>query len=527
MGMKRQHDSAMQDAGLSMAASVLCCSCGVPIVPNQAMRCAQCLKSEVSIVEGIPRQVVLQQCRSCNRYLKPPWTACEPESRELLGICLKRIKGLGKEVRLIDASFIWTEEHSKRVKVKLTVQKEVENSSVLQQTMVVEFQIVNQQCDDCKKSFTPHTFNAIAQVRQKVTHRRTFLYLEQLIMKHNAHNKVVSLKESREGLDFHFAQRSHAQHFVDFISSWVPTRTRNSKHLLTHDANSNVYQYKYTMACDICPICADDLVFVPRGHSALLSGADPLMLCQRVTNSIRLISPLTLRVHNIPTPEYWKRPLDPVCTRAHLTEFIVLNVELLKQETPAETSQPSQRGGRSRFALADVEIARAADLGVNDDSLVVRTHLGNMLKPGQRAYGYDLRSVNISGLDTAGVEEQMQRTDVILVRKLYKRRKGRAWDVQRLDKDRDEGEKPLNDEADMEAMKQDLEEDPEMRRHVNMFKKEANNKNKPSSTAAEAADEDDGEEEDDEDGPEVPLAELLEGMVLVDETPTVPAGPSE
>jgi len=29
------------------------------------------------------------------------------------------------QVRLIDASFIWTEPHSKRIKVKLVVQKEV------------------------------------------------------------------------------------------------------------------------------------------------------------------------------------------------------------------------------------------------------------------------------------------------------------------------------------------------------------------------------------------------------------------
>lgn len=29
------------------------------------------------------------------------------------------------QVRLVDASFVWTEPHSKRIKVKLTIQKEV------------------------------------------------------------------------------------------------------------------------------------------------------------------------------------------------------------------------------------------------------------------------------------------------------------------------------------------------------------------------------------------------------------------
>lgn len=59
---------------------------------------------------------------------------CELESRELLSLCLKRLKGLNKvdtcrrahlQVRLVDAGFIWTEPHSKRLKVKLTIQQEV------------------------------------------------------------------------------------------------------------------------------------------------------------------------------------------------------------------------------------------------------------------------------------------------------------------------------------------------------------------------------------------------------------------
>ena len=60
------------------------------------------------------------------RYLLPPntWVACSLESRELLRVCLTRLKGL-KGVHLVDAGFLWTEPHSKRIKVKLAIQKEV------------------------------------------------------------------------------------------------------------------------------------------------------------------------------------------------------------------------------------------------------------------------------------------------------------------------------------------------------------------------------------------------------------------
>ncbi len=42
------------------------------------------------------------------------------------------------QVKLVDAGFLWTEPHSKRLKVKLTIQAEVFNGAILQQTFVVE-----------------------------------------------------------------------------------------------------------------------------------------------------------------------------------------------------------------------------------------------------------------------------------------------------------------------------------------------------------------------------------------------------
>lgn len=65
-------------------------------------------------------------CRNCERFLAPPaqWTIARPESQELLAICLKKLKGLNR-VRLTDAHFIWTEPHSKRLRISLTIQKEV------------------------------------------------------------------------------------------------------------------------------------------------------------------------------------------------------------------------------------------------------------------------------------------------------------------------------------------------------------------------------------------------------------------
>ena len=86
------------------------------------------------------------------RYLQPPeqWIKCSLESRELLGLCLAKLKGLNR-VRLIDAGFAWTEPHSKRIKVKLTIQAEVVGGAVLQQVFIVDFVVNGQFCSDCHR----------------------------------------------------------------------------------------------------------------------------------------------------------------------------------------------------------------------------------------------------------------------------------------------------------------------------------------------------------------------------------------
>lgn len=172
----RDYESEVQPEVMKVN-KIRCCLCGVLMLPISGNTCINCLKSTVDITEGISRSVQLQHCKECDRYLAPPWTHYAPESAQLLSYCMKHIKGL-KRVKLIDANFIWTEAHSKRLKVKLTIQKDVLNGTLLQQILVVDFVVTNLQCDACKKTYTPHLWHSQVQVRQFVEHKRTFLFLE-------------------------------------------------------------------------------------------------------------------------------------------------------------------------------------------------------------------------------------------------------------------------------------------------------------------------------------------------------------
>ena len=71
------------------------------------------------------------------------------------------------QVKLVDAGFVWTEPHSRRIKVKLTVQAEVMNGAILQQTFVVEYVVEPHMCMDCTRANTNTSiWTACAQVLQ-------------------------------------------------------------------------------------------------------------------------------------------------------------------------------------------------------------------------------------------------------------------------------------------------------------------------------------------------------------------------
>jgi len=148
--------------------------------------------------------------------MRPPWVRLQNETPQMMSFLLSKIKGLNK-VKLVDTCFVWTEPHSKRIKLKLTIHKEVLNKFLMQKSFIVEFVEEWIQCDDCKKSFTPHLWVASVQIRQKVGHKRTFMLLEQIVLKHKAHEKAISIKENPEGVDFNFASRSHATQLAEFV----------------------------------------------------------------------------------------------------------------------------------------------------------------------------------------------------------------------------------------------------------------------------------------------------------------------
>ncbi|KAL3473395.1 NMD3 family-domain-containing protein [Aspergillus californicus] len=477
--------------------TVLCYNCGAPLVGTTI--CNDCMRLQVDISQGIPREAVLNFCRDCERWLLPPtsWNVAALESRELLALCLKKLKGLNK-IRIIDASFIWTEPHSRRIRVKLTIQDSVSEGVILQQTFEVIYIVMYQQCPDCQKSFTPNTWRAAVQVRQQVLHKRTFLYLEQLILKHRAHQNTINIKEARNGIDFFFGQRNHAEGFLDFLHSAVPVEVTKSQEIISEDIHTSTKSYKFSYSAKIVPVCKDDLVALPIKLARQMGNISPLVLCTRIGTSISFLDPNTLQTADLNPKLYWRTPFVSLADVKELVEFIVLDVEPTGHQ-------------KGKYFQSEVTVARASDFS-GDKQFFTRTHLGSIIHPGDSVLGYQLTGANFNNAQLDEMEAHNSYSslipDVVLVKKFYPRKPKHAkrhWKLKRMATEHDPYLLPNTKdttENDFEMFLRDVEEDQELRQTLALYK----DKKKEDTMSVTDTDMDG----DDDEVPQINVDELLD-----------------
>ncbi|KAF7040410.1 hypothetical protein CFC21_050315 [Triticum aestivum] len=395
-----------QSQAAAAACTTLCCLCGVPMPPNAANTCAPCLRARVDVTEGAPRHAAVVHCPSCSSYLEPPrrWTRAAPESAELLQLLLRRvqrpIQRLG--VTLTAADFVFTEPHSKRIMLRLRLRREVlpGRGVALERDHAVEFTVHDRLCDPCARARADpdqDQWCAVVQLRQRASHRRTLLHLEQRLAALGAAGSATRVDVTGAGgIDFFFASRSHAAGLVALIASLAPSRVADAaRQLVSHDTKSNTYRHRHAFSVELCPVCRDDLVFLPR---------------EAVTDTLALLDASTHRVVNLGIKDYDRHRFEPSLTSRQLVEYVVLDID----PSPATGDATAARFG---YRTTYVQVARASELGRTDAIVTVRTHLGHLQRPGDRALGYDLRGANANDLDG----QSHCSPDAVLVKKIYEK----------------------------------------------------------------------------------------------------------
>jgi nonsense-mediated mRNA decay protein 3 len=140
----------------------------------------------------------------------------------------------------------------------------------------------------------------------------------------------------------------------------------------------------------------------------------------------------------------------------------------------------SRAASKQKFKMVQVEVARAADFGVNDKTFIVNTHLGEFLNFNDSILCYDLEAMTINELDELDNSNRLV-PPVVPVRKTFpkfrKRQKHRIWKLKELDKEHiDENNyhkknnPAKNKDKDKEMFLRDIEEDVELRHQIDLYR---------------------------------------------------------
>lgn len=246
-------------------------------------------------------------------------------------------------------------------------------------------------------------------------HKRTFLRLEQEILKHKAHQDAIGITTVKEGIDFYFGGKSGAERFIHFLTAHVPMRSKASSKLISEDVRNGTANLQTTYSVELCPICKDDLLVLPPKFAQSCGNISPVVLCARTTALLHLLDPRTGQKAELSCEKYWKLPFLALETSPAMTEFVVLDVEPVDASAFAKPGTATKR--QSKFTVADVEVARASDFGVNDTTYIIRTHLGGVLQAGDSVKGYDLTTANFGSSQTVSLKQELP--DIVLVRKVF------------------------------------------------------------------------------------------------------------
>ena len=507
---------------------IICCICGVSMDANSEGICEACAKKNIDITTGITKVASLTYCRTCDRFKKPPWMKVERESQDMMNLCLSKIKGLNK-VQVIDSSFVWTEPHSKEIKIKITIQKEL-NKSLISTSFIITFKEDWTQCEDCKKTFTPHQWRAVVQLRQKVNHKRTFLFLEQVILKHKAQNKALNIKEHPEGVDFYFSNKAQANSFCSFVHEFLICQSKTSRQLISVDEKSNEAEYKESFRLEIAPVCQDDLVILNEEQYKKLGSIGPVLLCYKQVNSLKFIDPISFETLDLDNNTYWRYELKSYIDRKCLSEFLILSVEEevdykkiaekdksmriikkivskknKKEKMDIDTNNDNDNSvninlnetknsiksnmtnsskymerlekklEEKKIKIVNVKCIRNSEKEENKEIIEIRSFLGRKMRPGDIYYGYDLTRINISDENEEFLSKKKGKIpDIILVKKKYNNYR-RIFKLKHLKMDVD-GED--NEQSEDEEEQEKNNENNEKKKGKKKFKKKHNNKNK-------------------------------------------------
>ena len=464
--------SIIDRSSMMTYSKIVCCLCSAIIDANPRGTCEACLRKSLNIKTCIPTEFELQYCKECQRFLRPPYVKIERESSDMMKLCLSRIKSYDKKVKIIDSNFIYTEPHSKMIKIKVTIQKEIEKN-ILSQDLIIEFKEKWNICRDCQKLQTPHTWASCVQIRQRVPHKKTMLYLEQIILKNKMQKNSLYFEEANDGFDFFFSTRRAGEIFSNWIATVVPSKITYTKKYVSLSTST------FTYLVDVANVAKYDLFLLDKDSYKKLGGIGPLLICTRLSSRTVFEDPRTFNHLYLDGNTFFKYKFNKFCNSNQLTEFLILDVteetdynfgSINNNNEKKKKNKGKKKKNKKNKEESDSEEEKKDDNNnnineINEDSMSISTnyekgikekekkldedkehiikckktfikcirnnnekdkgeiieiksHLADVIKPGDIYLGYDLKSINLDSENSLFLEGNKNKLpDVILARK--------------------------------------------------------------------------------------------------------------
>lgn len=467
--------SIIDRSSMMTYSKIVCCLCSAVIDANPRGTCEACLKKSLNIKTCIPTEFELVYCKECHRFLRPPYVKIERESADMMKLCLSRIKSYDKKIKIIDSNFIYTEQHSKVIKIKITIQKEIEKN-ILSQDLIIEFKEKWNLCRDCQKLQTPHTWASCVQIRQRVPHKKTMLYLEQIILKNKMQKSSLYFEEANDGFDFFFSTRRAGEIFSNWIATVVPSKITYTKKYVSLSTST------FTYLVDVANVAKYDLFLLDKESYKKLGGIGPLLICTRLSSRTIFEDPRTFNHLYLDGNTFFKYKFNKFCNSNQLTEFLVLDVyeeidynfgSMNNNKNSGKNDKKKKKGkkkkNRKNKDESDSEEEKEENNNINEISeedtislstnyekgvkdkekkieeekehilkcrktfiklirnnnekdkgeiIEIKSHLAEVIKPGDIYLGYDLRTINLDSENSAYLEANINKLpDVILARK--------------------------------------------------------------------------------------------------------------
>lgn len=133
---------------------------------------------------------------------------------------------------------------------------------------------------------------------------------------------------------------------------------------------------------------------------------------------------------------YYRQAFEAICNPKQLTEYIVMDSEVVLNKD--RKTFPGQGKVSERHVVCDMWLVKASELGINDNTVHTRSHLGHLLKPGDSVLCYNLEDANIND-DNFDKLNKDHVPDLIIVKKFYndanERKNKRVWKLKHLSED--------------------------------------------------------------------------------------------